>query len=244
MKVGYTFAFHYSEKIRPNGKMVVGQSIDGFYNNCKYDFESFIIDNQSMPRTSFQEVIDTDKYPNMHYTYIEDQFIKGITGAWSEGINQAIKAGCDIIILTTDDVVVNDTINNMISHIQNDPDSDNSIYGPVAQGVRVPLQNYPGPIEDIIQIPGTQPPHHLGGHMYVFTKEFYHKYKSDNGDLFVADNPHNGGDGKWGGNEGNVIHWAEQGAKCIIVGPCWVIDLDVTRQSWKTAREIDRGNIK
>ena len=75
--------------------------------------------------------------------------------------------------------------------------------------------------------------------MYAFTKEFYHKWKSENGDLFVIDNPYNGGDGKWGGNEGNVIHWAEQGARCVIVGTCWVQHLSDTRFSYRTARAKD-----
>jgi hypothetical protein len=241
-KIGYTITFHHSDEIRPNGKKVVKQNLDSFYANCKHEFRSFIVDNQSVPSTSFGDVFDIslDKYKNLQYTYIENQFEKGITGAWSLGINQAIEAGSDIIILTTDDTIINETINNLIDYVISDPNSGNTIYGPMASGVTVPLQRSDGPINKVFEIPGTFCPKHLGGHMYVFTKEFYHKWKSENGDLFVIDQPHNGGDGKWGGNEGNVIHWAEQGAKCVVVGPCWIEHVQDTRYSYRTARDIDR----
>lgn len=240
MKVGYTITFHHSDNIRPNGKKVLKQNLESFYASCDREFESFIIDNQSIPDTSFEDVIDINKYKNMNYTYVKDQFVRGITGAWSQGITQAIDNGCDIIILTTDDTIINKTINNLIDYIHLDTKSDNSIYGPMASGITVPLQSSNGPIDKIMEIPGINVPYHLGGHMYAFTKEFYHKWKSPNGDLFTIDNPHNGGDGKWGGNEGNVIHWAEQGARCVIVGPCWIEHSLDTRFSYRIARSLDK----
>ena len=139
MKIGYTITFHHSLDIRPNGKKVLKSNIDSIYSSCQRNFTSYIIDNQSYPKNSFHEVIDISKYSNMNYTYVENQFEKGLTGAWSLGITQAIEDGCDIVILTTDDVIINNTINNLIDHIQNDEKNSNSIYGPVASGVTVPL---------------------------------------------------------------------------------------------------------
>ena len=241
MKVGYTVTFHHSDEIRPNGKKVLRENIESLYASCDKDFTCFVIDNQSIPHTSFSDVIDITQYDRLEYTYVENQYERGLTGAWSQGITQAIEAGSDIVILTTDDVKLNGTINNLIDVIASDPESGNTIYGPLASGVTVPLQLADGPSDKIIQIPGTRCPYHLGGHMYAFTKEFYHKYKSENGDLFVIDNPHNGGDGKWGGNEGNVLHWADQGARCVIVGPCWVEHQMDTRHSWKFPRVKERA---
>ena len=246
MKIGYTITFHHSEHIRPNGKKVVKENIDSFYDNFKYDFESFIIDNESVPRDTFHNIFDlkSEKYKNLNYTYIEDQSKKGITGAWSLGIKQAFDSDCDIVILTTDDVVVDDTINNLIEYIISDKDNNhNAIYGPVAGGILAPLQSANGPTGKIFEISGVGHNEHLGGHMYAFTKEFYHKWSQPNGDLFVINQHYNGGDGKWGGNEGNVICWAEQGAKCIVVGTCWINHVLDTRYSYKTARYIDHGDI-
>lgn len=241
MKIGYTITFHHSDNIRPNGKKVLQRNIESLYSSCNKNFSSYIIDNQSVPRASFSEVIDINKYNNMKYTYIENQFERGITGAWSDGVKQAIEDECDIIILTTDDTIINKSINNLIDYIHNDPKSDNSIYGPMANGITIPLQLSNEPIDEIKEIAGYPVPYHLGGHMYAFTKEFYHKWKSPNGDLFVIDNPHNGGDGKWGGNEGNVIHWAEQGARCVIVGTCWIEHSLDTRFSYRIAKSLDKN---
>ena len=238
-KVAYTFAFHQSDDIRPLGKQVTQPSVMSFYDSCDYDFQTFVIDNQSEPKTSFSEIIDTST-ENMHYTYIEDQFEKGITGAWSLGVKQAIDSGCDIVILTGDDIVFNDTINNLIQHIENDEESGNSIYGPLASGITNQCQLASGPNGQITQLPGNIVNQHLGGHLYAFTKEFYHKWKQPNGDLFIIDQHHNGGDGKWGGNEGNVMCWAEQGAKCISVGTSHVHHQVETRRSWAIAKDLDK----
>ena len=237
-KIGYTFAFHQSDDIRPLGKQVTQPSIISFYESCNHDFDTFVIDNSSQPKSSFSEIIDIST-KNIHYTYIEDQFEKGITGAWSLGVKQAIEANCDIIILTGDDIVFNDTINDLIEYIKNDNESDNSIYGPMASGITNDIQLSSGPTGKITQIVGHEFRKHLGGHLYAFTKEFYHKWKQPNGDLFIIDQHHNGGDGKWGGNEGNVMCWAEQGAKCILVGTCHVHHQVETRRSWKIAKNLD-----
>ena len=239
LKIGYAFAFHHSDKIRPMGKQVTQPSVQSFYNSCNYNFDTFVIDNQSEPKTSFSEIIDPST-ENMHYTYIENQFEKGITGAWSLGVKQAIEAGCDIVILTGDDIVFNESINKLIEHIDSDKESDNSIYGSVASGITNNIQLADGPTNKITELVGHKFRQHLGGHLYAFTKEFYHKWKQTNGDLFIIDQHHNGGDGKWGGNEGNVMCWAEQGAKCILVGTCHVHHQIETRRSWAMAKELDK----
>ena len=76
-KVGYTFAFHYSDKIRPNGKVVLQKSLESLYSNCTHNFEVFAIDNQSDPKSSFNEIFDISlpKYKNLNHTYVENQFL-------------------------------------------------------------------------------------------------------------------------------------------------------------------------
>ena len=53
MKIGYTFAYHHSENFRPNGQRMTSLGVKSFYKNCEYDFETFVIDNQSEPKESF-----------------------------------------------------------------------------------------------------------------------------------------------------------------------------------------------
>jgi|9_EtaG_2_1085328.scaffolds.fasta_scaffold03635_3 hypothetical protein len=238
VKVGYTFAFHHSEEIRPAGKEVTQPSVVSFYDHCKYNFDTYVIDNESIPKTSFSEIVDTST-ENLHYTYVEDQYKKGLTGAWDLGVRQAVEDGCDIILLSGDDIVFDNTINKLIEHIENDKDSDNSVYGPLASGITNKIQLADKPNDEIKQIVGHKWLQHLGGHLYAFTKEFYHKWKQPNGELFIINQPHNGGDGKWGGNEGNVMYWAEQGAKCFIVGTCHVHHQIETRRSWAIAKHKD-----
>ena len=237
MKIGYTFAYHHSERFRPNGEKMTSLGINSFYDNCKYDFETFIIDNQSEPRDSFSNIFDltTD---NLHYTYIENQFEMGLTGAWDLGVRQSIETGCDIIVLSNDDIIYNKSVNDLIEYIIQDKDSDNSVYGPVASGITNTIQMATDVTNKMTQISGTVFLQHLGGHAYFFTKELYHRYKQPNGELFIIDQPHNGGDGKWGGNEGNVMCWAEKGCKCIVAGNCYVIQQTDDKQSWKKARDM------
>tara|TARA_R110002126_G_scaffold23356_6_gene82000 strand:- start:508 stop:1269 length:762 start_codon:yes stop_codon:yes gene_type:complete len=241
-KVGYTFAFHHSDKIRPNGKIVLEKSLESLYNSCTHDFEVFAIDNQSDPRSSFNEIFDTSlpKYKNLNHTYVENQFLTGLTGAWNRGIKEAIDAGCDVIILSGDDIITDLSFNKMVDYILNDPQSDNTVYGPVAGGIgNIPIQNFPHPTGRNVEVSGKVWGQHLGGHMYAFTKELYHKKSLPNGDLFSIEHPHNGGDGKWGGNEGQIMTWAEQGIRCVVVGDCWVNHLNMTDRSYRDARELD-----
>ena len=156
------------------------------------------------------------------------------------GIRQAIENQCDIVILTNDDIVYDKSVNNLIEYIIYDEYNDNTVYGPVASGITNQIQIADEPTNVMKQVTGTSAGQHLGGHAYFFTKELYHRYKQPNGELFIIDQPHNGGDGKWGGNEGNVMCWAEKGCKCIVAGNCHVIQQVNDKQSWKIPRNIDR----
>ena len=246
MKIGYTVTFHYSGN-RPAIKQITKDSISTFYKYCNYNFDSYLIDNQSDPKDSFHDIIDITT-ENMHYTYIEDQFKKGLTGAWNLSIKQAIDDGCDLIMLAGDDIIFDDTINNLIEYAINDKLNDNSIYAPVAANIAHPPHQLANePIGTIYQVTGFPWGSHLSPAVLVFTKEFYHSHCSENGDLFQVDNKYNGGDGKWGGQEGNLMEWAEQGTKCIVVGTSWVRHMSISTQngfgSWRDARNKDREQV-
>jgi hypothetical protein len=242
MKIAHAVTIHHSEN-RPLSDKFITESLKSFHDHCTYDFKSFIIDNQSNPATTFSD-LDFLHKDNYEYTYIEDQLKYGLTGAWNLSIKQAIAAGADIILLSGDDVIFNTTINRLIDYIANDPDKDVSIYGTMASNILHAYQCSDHPIDKIFRLRGVQWGEHLCAHLYAFTKEFYNTWSDENGDLFVVDNKYNGGDGKWGGQEGNVQYWAENGVYCTVVGPCWVEHKSVSQKtlegSWRAARRADR----
>ena len=252
MKVGYTMAFHHSVAIRPNGKKVLKRNLENFYNNCKYNFETFIIDNESVPRNIFDDIIELEpnKYKNLKHTYIENQNEKGITGAWDLGVRQAVGADCDIIILTTDDTVCDKTINNLIEFIYNDKEFNHiTLYAPAVNGPTVPPIQRREKSENniwLVDNPSEANSNYLSGNMYAFTKEFYYNF-NENNVLFKIDHQFNGGDGKWAGQEGLQFEWASRGARIMVVGSCLIQHSDDiengTRLSYRTARYIDNGEI-
>jgi len=245
MKIGYAVTYHYSENRPENLDKIALDSISSFYDSCKYNFNAYIIDNQSEPKNSFTDLIDITT-ENMCYTYIEDQYEKGITGAWNLSIKQSIEDDCDLIVLAGEDIIFDDTLNNLLEYAISDEFNNNSMYVPVASNIAHPShQLSDGPTGQIYQVPGVRWGEHISPIVLVFSKEFYHAYSDDNGDLFQVENKYNGGDGKWGGQEGNIMHWAEQGMKCIVVGTSWVQHMSISAQtktgSWRTARAKDRG---
>ena len=72
--------------------------------------------------------------------------------------------------------------------------------------------------------------------MFGFTKEHYHKYKFNDICYFNKNNKYNGGDGIWGGQEGQFIENCEKGAICKVVNFCWV---DHNKQrGWKKTKKL------
>ena len=94
MKIGFVITSHYSDKIRPRGQEMLTRIIDSILEHCKYDFNIYIIDNESQYELQFPE----DE--RIKYTRIDNQFEKGLTGAWNLGLNNASEDECDILIQT------------------------------------------------------------------------------------------------------------------------------------------------
>lgn len=224
MKIGISVAMHWSDKLRPNGDKFIKKLVNSINEFVKYNKNIYVIDNGS------QYESDIIGYENVKYYKINDQTLEGITGAWNQGIYNAITDECDIIINTNDDLIFNDTVNKFINNIETDPKSINSIYGPLTNGVLVNTQ-----LSDRPKI-GIQLTNNMGGFMFAFTKEHYHKFKFNDRFYFNKNNKHNGGDGKWGGQEGQFRENCEKGAVCKIINSCWV---DHNKQrGWKNAKNL------
>lgn len=222
MKIGFVVTMHWSDKLRPNGKNYIINFIESTINSLNYDFTIYVIDNESEHR------IDFSNYKNVKYTRIDDQSIKGITGAWNRGIYLAYLDNCDIIINCNDDLTINTTINDFIKEISNDEDSLNIVYGPLSNGI------LSGPQQSDEIKKGISYTDVLNGFLFGMTKQHYEKYRYKENTYFNKDNKHNGGDGKWGGQEGQFLENTERGLKCKIINFCWIAHKK--ERGWKNAK--------
>ena len=123
MKVGVVVTMHHSEENRPYGKDLMHKLISTLYENLKYNFNLYIVDNQSDTKFDMQS-----EENNVWYHYVENQFETGLTGAWNLGIKKAVSDNCDIILNVNDDIEFNPTINNFIDVVKNHKHKDLSFF--------------------------------------------------------------------------------------------------------------------
>jgi len=209
-KIGLVVTTHSSQKIRPYGRDLLTNACQSFIQNCIYDFELIVIDNQSDQKLDNNSQILNK---NSHYIYIQDQWKKGLTGAWNTGIKKAIDIGCDVILNSNDDLIFNTSINKFIEKIIENPEKDVSIFGPVTNGVNGPfikIQHAESPdTSKSKEIVGDGWEGFVSGFFFGFTKNFYENFKYPDGDLFAEFDKFDksyihkyaGDCGKWGGQE-------------------------------------------
>ena len=206
MKIGITFPMHWSDEFRPRGYEFSKRVIDSMNQHIQGDFKIYVVDNGSQYKS------DTNTFKNVEYTFIEDQIIGGITHAYNVGIHNAYKDNCDIIIVASDDLIINDSINKFIKYINNDTDHIDSIYGPLSDGLLGGHQlsnNIRGDNVDVIDV--------INGFLFAFTKQHYEKYRSTESTYF-DENKIN----KWGGQESQFEFNRNKGAKCKVLNFCWI----------------------
>ena len=115
-KIAFICTTHQSNKHRPNGFHLFNQYVESLYNNCEYSFNLYAFDNAS------EDNVEVDYMPeNFKFTRIDNQYRGGLTYTWNLGVKQAIKDKCNIIIITSDDQIIDQTINNFIKDILNHP---------------------------------------------------------------------------------------------------------------------------
>jgi len=184
----------------------------------------------------------------VHYLYVEDQWKKGLTGAWNLGIKKAHELGCDIILNSNDDLIFNESINQFVEKISSHNQSNVTIFGPLTNGVN-------GPFEKIQGSRGVDPTRtreiigegwegFISGFFFGFTKEFYEKYKYPDGDVFAEFDKFDktyihkyaGDCGKWGGQEMEILRFKENGGKVFVIGECWIDH--IKKRDWNKARQI------
>lgn len=234
MKIGITVTSHRSKEIRPNG----GELLDGFFesfrkSNFQYNYCIYVSDNASTLPYNYP----TDL--NLKVINIEDQSTNGLTGAWNLGIDMAYNDGCDIIWNFNDDLKLNPSINTFIKNIILIPDFPLGIYGPLSNegGVEAP-NNSPGPKEGIRKLrvsPGSmfEVPN---GFSFALTKEVYENFRFKPNEFFPLSHAMDGGDGKWGGQEGYFSLISNNKISFYLINECWVKHYKF--KAWIQARDL------
>ena len=255
LKICLVITNHSSQRIRPHGRELLNNAYNSFIKNCKYDYEIVLVDNQSDEILS--EDSDILKNKKIHYIYIKNQWKRGITGAWNEGIKKASTLDCDIILNSNDDLVFNESINDFIEKINYNISKDVSIFGPLTDGVlgAYAKVQYSQTVDankskeiflssgdetrNIVEKYGL-----INGFFLGFTKKFYEKFRYSNGDLFAELNKfeksyidkYAAGCGKWCGQEIEILRFRENGGKVFLIGECWIHHLK--KRDWLKLREL------
>lgn len=238
---------HNSQKIRPYGRDLFENAYASFKAFCKHDCEIIIVDNQS--DTNLSKINHPFlKDSKTHYFYVEDQWKKGLTGAWNLGIKKAYELGCDVILNSNDDLIFNESINSFIEKIDSHLQSNLSIFGPLTNGVNGPFVEIQGASKadpnKTREIVGKDWEGFISGFFLGFTKNFYEKYRYSDGDLFAEFekfskeyiHKYAGDCGKWGGQEMEILRFRENGGKVFVIGECWIDH--IKKRDWNKARNL------
>lgn len=232
MKVGICVTTHRSKELRPKGKELLDNFFNSFRNsNFLFDYKIYVSDNESSIK--YEYPLDL----NLDISYIKDQSIEGITGAWNNALNRAYEDGCDILWNFNDDIELNNSMNSFIRVIQDWLERDTTLFGPTSDngghgspntrssvGIGVTKLNLSQ--NSWMNLPN--------GFSFAFTRKFYEKYRNEKENFFAINHPLNGGDGKWGGQEGYFGLKINEGLKAVIVNSCWLKHYKL--RQWPSAR--------
>ena len=230
MKIGFIVTSHWSERIRPQGDELLRRYVDSILKHCTYDYNIYIIDNQS------EFTLPTYEVPTVKYTRIDNQYEKGLTGAWNIGLHTAYSDGCDILINCNDDLWFSESINRFIKHIISASNPDR-VYSTLTNGVLSGPHKSSGPREGTQTLPCTNGNNVINGFLFAITKEHYEKFRYNLNEYFPLKHPNDGGDGKWGGQEGYWIELSAKGLSGLIFNDVFVEHTKF--RAWKTAKSID-----
>jgi hypothetical protein len=108
---------------------------------------------------------------------------------------------------------------------------ENIIYGMLSNGIISGRQKSNGPTSGTVYCSCTNAETVINGFCFAMTKDHYKKYCFLDNMYFNPNNKHNGGDGKWGGQEGQFIENSEKGLFGLIINECWLPHTKV--RGWK-----------
>ena len=183
MKTALCVVLHCS-RFRPYGFVCFNDFLDSLSTIKKdNDFKLFIIDNQSdknIDLNSWKKIEEKiQKNSFIEYRYIEDQFDRGLTGAWNMMAEKAVNENFDLIIISNDDLVLNNTVDDFIKIIEQDDNKDNTFYGAITDetGTGTKKQHGRGPVNEIRELTGVDGAERINTFFFALTKKFYEMVK-------------------------------------------------------------------
>ena len=210
--------FHHSE-LRPEGEQMAINFVES-WKKLELPFQLVVLDNEST--ISFGCLNDIDH----HYIRVDNQIESGgCTGAWNILCKYAIDNGAEKIMGFADDVKVNNSLLKFNDAITD----DNTLYGPLTDGVNPP---FVGQIATEPKFGFRQETNLINGFWLGFTTQFWLD-KNVNDELFIEmKNPLID---KWAGQELMLSVWKRKyGTVGLIIGDCWIHHTKI--RSWKRAR--------
>ena len=122
-KVAFVVALHQSKTHRLNGFELFNELLGSLYISCEYPFKIFAFDNASDDKFEIENCPD-----NLSITIVDAQYKGGCTYTWNEGIKQAILEDYDVVIITSDDQIYNETVNDFVDTILTHEHRDDAMY--------------------------------------------------------------------------------------------------------------------
>lgn len=233
--VGFIVTVFHDDKYRKYGKEYFKNYINSINENIKYDFKIFAMDNgSSIPFHPKNDEYIVKRFDNNRKT--------GLSRTWNVGCEMAYNSGCDIMVVSNDDVEFTETINDLIVYCFSNEDKKNCFIGPVSnpEGVSTPHQRRDGPGDNILDYTNVpwngRSGYALNGFCQSFHRSFYEKFNS-NGKLWNLD------DTKpiFGGEEEDLFdRCTPLGMRSIVFEPWYVYHEKLTGPHQYDGRPMDR----
>ena len=223
-KVGFVCTIHQSDAHRPNGFELFNDFVQSLFLSCEYPFILYVFDNGSTDKFEIENDVE-----NMKIIRVDDQYARGVTGTWNDGIKLALADECDIVIITEDDEIIDDSINSFIEVIRSHPLNDNAMYGPVSNAPNNQHQKASAPTGQIFEVEGT-PTKELNGFCMGMTRETITSNYYDEDNFFSTDP-----EKAWGGQD---VESQSRVGHSIVVGTCYVHH--IKQGGWREIRSGKR----
>jgi len=224
-KVGFICTTHQSDKHRANGFALFNQYVESLYTNCKHPFNLYSFDNASEDECEVDDMPD-----NFKMTRIENQYKGGLTYTWNLGVKQAVEDRCDVIIVTSDDQIIDETINSFIDEIRKHELNSNAVFGPLSNNANNVNQTASVPNNKIFEV--TDIP--LNGFCLAMTLEtIVNNYYDSNNNIFsTAD------EDKWGHQDQELQSRIKHS---IVIGTCYLHH--IKQGGWRDIRKADNKGL-
>jgi len=224
-KVGFVCTTHQSTKHRANGFDLFNDYLGSLYTCCKRSFNLYAFDNASEDKFEIENLPE-----NFRITRVDNQYKGGLTYTWNEGVKQAIADGCDLVIVTSDDQIIDETINSFIDEIRKHKLNSNAVFGPLSNNANNVNQTSLVPNNTIFEV--TDIP--LNGFCLAMTKETIESnYYDNNGNVFST-----AMEDKWGHQDQELQSRIKHS---VVIGTCYLHH--IKQGGWRDIRKDDTQGL-